>query len=37
LTFWPPGPEARLAWTVMAAAGTRTEPFTTMGSLMATL
>ena len=33
-TFWPPGPEARTAWTVSAHGGTRTLSVTRIASLM---
>ena len=36
-TFWPPGPEARTAWTVSADGGTRTASVTIIASLMPSL
>ena len=36
-TFWPPGPDARTACMVIACAGTRTAPVTTIASLMPAL
>jgi len=34
LTFWPPGPEARAAWTWSACSGTRTDSVTTIAAAM---